>query len=53
MTNFFVSDDLFLPTIILTTINFYQQIFLPTFFLQTRTFSISQLKNTLSLSIRL
>ena len=43
----------FCRLLFLTTINFYQQIFLPTFFLQTRTFSISQLKNTLSLSIRL
>ena len=46
MTNFFptifFTDDSFLPTNILTDI-----------FLQTRTFSISWLKDTLSLSIRL
>ena len=37
-TIFFTSDDFF--TIFLPTINFYRRIFLLTFFLQARTFSI-------------
>ena len=46
MTNFFCRL-FFLPTIVFTTINFYRRIFLPTFFLQMRTFIIFKVKNTL------
>ena len=52
LTNFF-ADYFFYRGLFLLTINFYRRIFLPIFFLQTKTFMILSLKSTLSLSIRL
>ena len=48
MTIFFASDEFFCQLFFfLPTINFYRQTFLPIFFLQTQTFSISNLKTPL------
>ena len=52
MANYFASNDFF-ADYVLPMIKFYRRTFLPTFFLETRAFSIFLLKNTLSLSIRL